>query len=378
MPNIPATSILLVIENHPGQLETLHDICLADGLTPIGCLSGKEALAACQEHDVHVAILDLRLPDMDGLTVLEKLKERVPNIKVIINTAYASLESAIEAVNRGAFAYVQKMGDTDELLSHIHRAFHAHLAEYSEWLTQEVNARTAELSRYNIALQQEVEAHKQTEEHLKTALQQKTLLLREVQHRTRNNMAVLSALLNFQANSVDNASVQYYAQALQSRIEAMAKIHEQLHQENLMLVNLREYIEDLTQTLLIKYAIHPDWIVCRYDVELLSMVIDPAVSFGLLLHELISNALQHAFPHHQAGELQISLHTLDAGQRELRVRDTGIGLPAEIDVQNPRTLGFQLIHLLTQALGGTVHVIRHTPGTEIIIPFQEPDYKQRI
>lgn len=378
MSHSSASSTLLVIEDHPGQLETLQDMCTTDGLLPIGCSSGKDALTACQSHDVHVAILDLHLPDMDGLTVLQRLKECTPDIKVIINTAYASLETAIEAVNRGAFAYVQKMSDPDEILAHVHRAFHAHLAGYSERLEQEVSARTAELLQANRSLQHEVEIRKRAEDNLKTALQQKTLLLREVQHRTRNNMAVLSALLAFHANTADNPFIQRTLHALQARIDAMAKIHEQLHQENLMVVNLREYIEDLMRSLIIKNEIRPERVTWTFDVEPLVMIIDPAMSFGLLLHELLNNTLQHAFPQQQSGTIHISLHALDDGQRELRVRDTGVGLPEDINIHHARTLGFQLITLLTQSLQGTLQVLRHTPGTEVVLRFKEPDYHNRI
>jgi signal transduction histidine kinase len=168
-PQGQASSSILVIEDNAAQLKTLTDILETEALQPIGCLSGKEALVACQEHDVHVAILDLRLPDMDGLEVLSQIKQQTPDMKVIINTAHATLESAMEAVNKEAYAYVQKMGDTEELLAHVHRAFHTHLAGYSEQLGGEVRKRTAELVEANEALQQEIAERKRAEEALQKA-----------------------------------------------------------------------------------------------------------------------------------------------------------------------------------------------------------------
>ena len=132
---------ILVIDDDQGQLDTLADILESEELQPICCSTGKRALEAVNQHEVNVAILDLRLPDIDGLEVLKRLKKKNPGIKVIVNTAYASLESALTAINEQAFAYVKKLGDVEELLAHVHRAFHAHFVEYSEKLESEVNKR---------------------------------------------------------------------------------------------------------------------------------------------------------------------------------------------------------------------------------------------
>lgn len=372
-------STLFVIEDNPTQSETLMDILEADGLHPIACFSGKEALAACGRQTAYVAILDLRLPDMDGLEVLQHLKKQIPEIKVIINTAYASLESAIEAVNRGAFAYVQKMGSVDELLAHVHRAFHEHLATYSERLEREVTIRTIELSQANASLRKEIEAHKQAEEQLHAMLQQKTILLSEVQHRTRNNMTVMSALLGFQANYAGDSHTQAMLNAVQARLDAMALLHAKLHREDLMMVNVPEYVTDLAEMLVYNdYTTYAKQISISYDLEPFSLVIDNALSFGLLFYEILSNACRHAFSDRQSGNIHIRFHTTDDGVRELCVRDNGVGLPDGFDVTQAHTLGFYLIGMMARALRGTVAVHRCAPGTEVAIRFNEPQYKSRI
>lgn len=154
---------VLVIDDEPSQLKTIADILETEELQPICCRTGKEALQACKQYDVIVAILDLRLPDMDGLEVLRELRRQNPEIKVIINTGYASLESAMAAVNEEAYAYVKKMGDVGELLAHVHRAFHAHLTGYSERLEQEVKKRAAELLGVNRELRKEIAERKHAE-----------------------------------------------------------------------------------------------------------------------------------------------------------------------------------------------------------------------
>ncbi|GAK51859.1 signal transduction histidine kinase [Candidatus Moduliflexus flocculans] len=372
-------STLFVIEDNPTQSETLMDILEAEGLHPIACFSGKEALVVCERQTAYVAILDLRLPDMDGLEVLQHLKKQIPEIKVIINTAYASLESAIEAVNRGAFAYVQKMGDVDELLAHVHRAFHEHLATYSERLEREVSIRTIELSQANMALRKEILAHKQAEEQLHATLQQKTFLLSEVQHRTRNNLTVISALLGFQANYAGDPHTQAMLTAVQARLDAMALLHAKLHREDLMTVNVPEYVTELAEMLVHNdYMAYAKQVSISYDLEPCSLVIDNALSFGLLCYEILSNACRHAFPDRQAGDIHIQFHTTDEGARELCVRDNGVGLPDGFDVTQTHTLGFYFIGMMARSLRGTVAVYRREPGTEVAIRFNEPQYKSRI
>jgi len=136
---------ILVVEDNAAQLKTLCDILENEGFTPVGCPTGADALDPARHCDIRVAILDLRLPDMNGLEVLAELRKLCPGISVIINTAYASLESAMSAVNHEAFAYVQKMGNVDELLRHVHRAFHINFAGYSSLLEEEVRNRTEAL-----------------------------------------------------------------------------------------------------------------------------------------------------------------------------------------------------------------------------------------
>ncbi len=148
----PGAPEMLLIEDDEGHLLTLADILESEGLNPINCQTGHEALEACDRFHAHVAILDLRLSDIDGLQLLDLLLQKSPQLKVIIHTGYASLDTAMAAVNRGAFAYVEKVGNVEELLAHVHRAFHLHLIGHSETLEHEVRKRTEELMNANRAL----------------------------------------------------------------------------------------------------------------------------------------------------------------------------------------------------------------------------------
>lgn len=130
---------VLLVDDDPVQLRTLTDCLDMEDLDAACCSSGTEALDACNSNTLNVAILDLRLPDMPGMELMQKLREINPEIQVIIHTGHATLESAMEAVSGEAFAYVEKMSDPQKLMNHVHNAFIQHFENYSERLRQEID-----------------------------------------------------------------------------------------------------------------------------------------------------------------------------------------------------------------------------------------------
>ncbi|MEM7032617.1 MAG: response regulator [Chloroflexota bacterium] len=157
---------ILIIDDDLNQLKTLADLLKLEQLRPICCQTGQQALNVCRTQTVNVAILDIQIPDSNGVDLLKALKAENPAMKIIINTAHATLESAIDAINEEVFAYLQKTEDTEALISHVYRAFHAHLASYSEDLEAEVQRRTEELLQINQELIKEIRVRKQIEDRL--------------------------------------------------------------------------------------------------------------------------------------------------------------------------------------------------------------------
>jgi PAS domain S-box-containing protein len=158
----PMNSRILVVDDNPDHLRTLGATLESEGAQPLLCQTGREALTACEQHAVHVVVLNLRLPDMDGLQLLDALLRSRPRLKVIVHAGYATRDTAMTAVKHGAFAYVQKEGKVEELLAHIHRAFHLYLAEYSATLQHAVEQSTWALMRTNDDLRNEIAERKQT------------------------------------------------------------------------------------------------------------------------------------------------------------------------------------------------------------------------
>jgi len=130
---------VLVVDDDSGQIRTLSDCLDIEDLDAVCCHSGREALDVCLREPLNVAIIDLRLPDMEGMELLHQLREINPEIQVIIHTGHATLESAMEAVSVEAFAYVEKMSDPQKLMNHVHNAFIQHFEKYSARLRQEID-----------------------------------------------------------------------------------------------------------------------------------------------------------------------------------------------------------------------------------------------
>jgi PAS domain S-box-containing protein len=194
---------------------------------------------------------------------------------------------------------------------------------------------------------------KERTEELRSALAEKEVLLREIHHRVKNNMAVVSSLLNMQANRVDDASVRGAIRESQERIRAMAMIHETLYQsDNLEQVGLQGYIQGLAGNLLSIFHGGPSGLELNIQAGQVSLQISQAVPCGLIINELLTNALKYAFPHGGPARIDIKAMRREDGWVSLSVGDNGAGLPEGLDIKRPKTLGLRLISLMVEQLHG--------------------------
>ncbi|MEW6220894.1 MAG: PAS domain S-box protein [Thermodesulfobacteriota bacterium] len=207
---------------------------------------------------------------------------------------------------------------------------------------------------------------------LRESLREKEVLLREIHHRVKNNMQVVSSLLDLQADYTRDAEHREMFAESRNRIRSMALIHEKLYRsKDLAKIDLADYIHDLARSLFDTYGVDTARISLQVEVQSVDLKMDTAISCGLILNELISNALKYAFPAGQEGVITVALRELGAGVVELVVRDNGVGLPAGLDVRNTDSLGLQLVVSVAEhQLGGKV-AVRQDQGTEIRITVQE-------
>ena len=223
-----------------------------------------------------------------------------------------------------------------------------------------------------MGVSRDITEQKQAQDKLTASLKEKEVLLKEVHHRVKNNLQVISSLLNLQSRHITDKASRAMFKESQSRIRAMALIHEKLYtSEDLAHIDIAEYMQDLTASLFSTYTVR-NAIKVNIAITDIFLTITTAIPCGLIINELVTNALKHAFPHQQDGTITISMTPSTNDSLILTVSDTGIGFPKDIDFRNTTTLGMQLVTSLVEQLEGTITLDR-SEGTRFRIEFRKQE-----
>jgi len=220
------------------------------------------------------------------------------------------------------------------------------------------------------AAARDITKRKQAEGQLHASLREKEILLKEIHHRMKNNMQVISSLLDLQAMASGKQELTELLHESQRRIQVMALIHEKLYNSNdFTRIDMAGYIKSLSQELLQSYQINPRKIDLIIQTDGVYLDISMAIPCGLILNELISNTLKHAFPEDRHGELQIIMRETRNKEIEIIVLDNGLGMPDDVDIHHPLTVGLHLVSgLVKNQLSGQIKV-RRDNGTRFRIIF---------
>ena len=217
----------------------------------------------------------------------------------------------------------------------------------------------------------DITERRQAEEHLQSALREKEALLKEIHHRVKNNLQVTSSLLKLQSEYIADPRARELMAESQHRIRSMALVHEKLYRSSdLSRINFSEYLETLAQLLFGSFGIDSHRIRLNTGRDPVFLSVEPAVPCGLIVNELLSNCLKHAFPQGASGEISVSIEKAEPGVIAIRIADNGVGLPKDIDVEKTETLGLQLVRTLVKQLDGQLK-LETTRGTEFIVTFPE-------
>ena len=212
------------------------------------------------------------------------------------------------------------------------------------------------------------EALRESEEQTRASLAEKDVLLKEINHRVKNNLQIISSLLSLQSRDIQDEQALRPFLVSQDRIRAMALVHEKLYQsDDLARIDFGEYIKSLATELGSSYGLGSRDIDLKIDVENILLGVDIAIPCGVIVNELVTNSLKHAFPGDRSGEIAISFREFD-GQYTMIFKDDGVGLPEDLDISRPSSLGLTIVNALTRQLDGTIDLGRNG-GSEVSITF---------
>lgn len=224
---------------------------------------------------------------------------------------------------------------------------------------------------YYVAVFEDITVRKQQEKELQESLKEKEVLLKEVHHRVKNNMQVISSILNLQSSYLKDVAAIEMLKESQDRIKSMSFIHESLYQgKNLSHVKFSEYVRNLVSNLFHTYGINQGGLKLNFDLDEVFLNLDTSIPCGLIINELISNALKYAFVEGKPGNLSVSLKKLNKGKLKLVISDDGKGFPKNIDWKNTESLGLQLVTTLAGQIKGEIEM-ETKKGTTFTIVFDE-------
>jgi PAS domain S-box-containing protein len=249
-----------------------------------------------------------------------------------------------------------------------------------KWTEFEIDLMQQLANQVSVAISQAqlLESQRESENKLINSLQEKEVLLKEIHHRVKNNLYIISSLLNLQSSYIGDQKIIELFRESQIRIQTMATLHEQLYQSHdLAKINFAEYVQRLVHNLFTSYNNHGK-IKAAIRLQSFFLNVETAIPCGLILNELITNSFKHAFLTQQTGEITIILTKDIAEKISLTVRDNGSGMSPDFDWHNSPSLGLRLVKILGQQLDSQIELNTSSEGTTFTLLFQELKYQNRV
>jgi PAS domain S-box-containing protein len=228
------------------------------------------------------------------------------------------------------------------------------------------------------AVMRDVTRRKNTEDTLTASLREKEAMLQEIHHRVKNNLQIISSLLRLQSEKIQDPALRAVFLESQNRVRSMAIIHECLYQSpDLARMDFSDYVEKLTDSLLRTYGVPAEKRTLRLDVDKGPLSLDVAIPCGLIITELVSNALKYAYPEGQEGDVFVGFRVLPEYRYELTVADRGVGLKGPVNFETTDSLGLRLVHILTKQLRGRIFVANGV-GARFTVTFKDPETPSKM
>lgn len=214
----------------------------------------------------------------------------------------------------------------------------------------------------------DITERKQSQEKILNSLKEKEILIKEIHHRVKNNLQVISSIFYLQSEKVNDPFIHKIMDECKNRVNSMALIHENFYQsDDLVNIDFKDYLENLVSNLQMSYGNDNDSSInVHLSIDSILLNIDVAIPCGLLVNELVSNAFKHAFPDNRKGNVHINMHRVNENEMILKVKDDGVGLPQDFNLETTDTLGMEIINTLINQFEGEINFISNN-GTEFIV-----------
>jgi len=382
---------ILVVDDLEENRYLLKSLLTGGGYEVAAAVNGKTAMEELEKGAWDLVISDILMPVMDGYQLCRAIRssDRLRHLPfVFFTSSYVDGQDEDFAMKLGADRFYRKPMDPRALLENIRKLLEE-AAENRGRTRPEIPFSEGEvlklhnerlvnnLEKKMRGLETEIAERKRIEKELLDSLEEKEVLLKEIHHRVKNNMQVISSLFHLQIRNTSNEECRGILVENETRVRSMSIVHEYLYRSlDLSKVDLASYIRSIADHLSSVYLKDRTRVRVETDLEEILLDINSAVPCGLLLNELISNALKHAFPEGRTGVVRIGMHRRPDGGVELSVADDGVGLSDAVDYHRAESMGLQIVNLLASQLDGTIAVDR-TAGTAIVLTFREPKYKPR-
>lgn len=352
-------------------------------------MSGKvvaESVESGWTQSLDVQIEDTCFRDGAGIEYYQGRKRAIPNIyEAGLTDCHIQLLERFDVKANLIVPILLEVGE-DNPSSRLWGLLVAHqCSKFREWEENQLDLLDQLSVTIAIAIQQstifqqaknELAERQKAEVQLRSALAEKEVLLKEVHHRVKNNLQIISSLLQLQTHALKDPEVIRIFRESQNRIESICLIHKNLYTlPNIGQLDVVDYIENLANNIMLSYRLGPESIELITNIETVSLNLDQAIACGLVINELISNSLKHAFPDAQKGTITINLHNI-GDYIEMSVIDDGIGIPDHLDWNNTESLGLSLVNdLVTEQLEGSITLERNH-GTVFKIQFPQLTLQQ--
>ncbi len=337
---------ILLVDDDPRNLDVLESILTLPDYRLFRARTADEALLALINEEFAVIVLDVRMPDVSGLDLAHMIKQRkkTQHIPIIFLTAYYQEDKdMLQGYGVGAVDYLSKPVNPVILMSKVA-------------VFVDLFRKTRALATMNVAMEREIATQL---EQLRASLAEKDTLLKEIHHRVKNNLQIISSLISLQSDKIKDPDQRRLFQDTRDRVKSMALVHEKLYQsKDLGRVEMAEYARQLLNELIqVNGPVVAAKIQFRLELEPVLLPVDVAIPCGLILNELTTNAIKHAFQDRPSGEIAVSLRAAPEDTVDLVFSDDGLGFKSTVDWRQADTLGLQLVRMLTEQLQGTIEMM---------------------